>query len=243
MLGSYFGVLADRHGRRVPIAVAVAMFGSCTFACGFAGSFHELLLLRLVAGIGIGGAVPNMIALTAEFAPKRIRSLAVTVVLWGFPIGAIVGGLLSSSVIEAHGWRAVFLSRRSRAASAAAGAAAPAAGIAALSRFDRARIGATGAHSDADPPDLLLSPTTRFRIDEPVATRGRIFTLFRTDLAPGALLLATAGFFSLLLSYLMGSWTPSLLHNAGLSVRSAILGAVILNFGGLVGSFVLVARR
>jgi AAHS family 4-hydroxybenzoate transporter-like MFS transporter len=239
VFGSYFGVLADRYGRKIPITVAVGLFGACTFACAFASGFADLFVLRLIAGIGLGGAVPNMIALTAEFAPKRVRSLAVTVVLWGFPIGAIVGGLLSSSLIGAHGWRAVFF----------LGAAGPllllpllifalpeSPRYLALTARAPVRLGRILARIR---PDLPVTATTRFRIAEPAATRGRLRTLFRSDLAPASLLLAIAGFFSLLLSYLMGSWTPSLLHDAGLSVESAIFGAVILNLGALVGSYVL----
>jgi MFS transporter, AAHS family, 4-hydroxybenzoate transporter len=77
MIGSgLFGYLGDRFGRRNLIINACIVFGLFTGLVLFASTLEQLFVLRLLAGIGLGGAAPNAIALTSEFAPSRRRALA-----------------------------------------------------------------------------------------------------------------------------------------------------------------------
>jgi MFS transporter, AAHS family, 4-hydroxybenzoate transporter len=237
--GSYLGALADRYGRKALITAAVLIFSVFTFAGGLSRGFYDLLAFRCLAGVGLGGAVPNMIALTSEFAPRRWRSGAVTLVLWGFPIGAVGGGLLASRLILAFGWRSVFFT-----GAAASILLAPAlmllmpesARFLALVRPGDMRLGRLLARLR---PDLGRSPSFARPFEDAVAVRRRGGAVFQPRFLPGLLLLSLAGFASLLLQYLMSSWTPLLLQRAGLSMQGAILGGMLFNAGGLVGSGLL----
>ncbi len=85
------------------------VFGVFSLVTAWAGSIDELLLYRFITGVGLGGAMPNIIALTSEYAPARLRATLVTVMFCGFPFGSTLGGLLSAPLISAFGWPSVFI--------------------------------------------------------------------------------------------------------------------------------------
>lgn len=88
-----FGSLGDKYGRRLLILIAIVEFSVFTLACAFANSGAMLMSLRFLAGLGLGGAVPNFLALASEYAPDRKRTTMVTITMCGFPLGAVIGGL------------------------------------------------------------------------------------------------------------------------------------------------------
>src|SRR5262245_59794133 len=103
-----FSMLADRFGRRPVLIIATLFFSLITLWTGFAGSIAELRLARFVAGVGLGGIMPNAMALVGEYMPRRWRVLMMIVVTNGFNVGAIIAGLTSAWMIPKFGWRAVF---------------------------------------------------------------------------------------------------------------------------------------
>ena len=103
-----FGPLADFLGRKTLLIIAAVLFGVFTILTASANSVPMLLLFRLLAGLGLGGATPCFIALTSEYAPARLRATLVTLMWSAFPLGAMVGGLLNSYLITQMGWRAIF---------------------------------------------------------------------------------------------------------------------------------------
>lgn len=233
---SVCGYLADKFGRRWLIILPTLLFALFTLACSVANSFNELLLFRFLAGVGLGGVIPNMIALASEYAPTRSRATITVITLWGFPMGAVVGGLAAAPLIEAFGWRSIFV----------VGGLAPLALAFALIallpeslRFlalqDRHRQKAVALLrkiSPTLPSDFRLAP-------EPQQAKSGFLGIFQLQYLPATLLLSSAIFFSLFLSYILVSWVPSILTAAGMTLRQGIWGAVALNFGGVVGSFVL----
>lgn len=109
MLGALsFGSLADRFGRRHMLLAATLMFGVFTVATSLAGSLHGLLVIRFLAGIGLGGAPPCFIALASEYAPKARRALVASLVWSAFPIGIILGSFLNGYLISRFTWHAIF---------------------------------------------------------------------------------------------------------------------------------------
>lgn len=109
LIGSFiFGYLGDRLGRKKAIIIGSVFFGLLTYVCVWATSLQELMLLRFLAGIGMGGVVPNSVALVAEYAPRRLRATWVTLMFSGFSIGAGSGGLVSSVLIHRFGWPVMF---------------------------------------------------------------------------------------------------------------------------------------
>jgi AAHS family 4-hydroxybenzoate transporter-like MFS transporter len=103
-----FGPLADRLGRKTLLIVACVLFGFFTILTASANSVPALMIFRVLAGVGLGGATPCFIALTSEYAPARLRATLVTVMWSAFPLGAMLGGLLNSYLITQLGWRAIF---------------------------------------------------------------------------------------------------------------------------------------
>ena len=103
------GPLADRIGRK-PVLIACALiFGVGSLLTATAQSVESLMAWRAVTGLGMGGAMPNAIALTSEYMPRRRRAGAVTTMICGFSLGAAVGGLVAASIIPRFGWPSVFV--------------------------------------------------------------------------------------------------------------------------------------
>ena len=109
LIGSLsFSMLSDRIGRRPVLIGATLYFSVMTFITPFATSLNQLLIIRFIAGIGLGGIMPQATALAGEYSPKRLRAGVMTLITMGFTIGAAFGGFIAAALIPAFGWRAVF---------------------------------------------------------------------------------------------------------------------------------------
>src|SRR6201998_314172 len=110
MIGALvFGPLADRVGRKRIIIFSTVAFGIGAFATAFAQDITTLLVIRFLTGLGLGGAMPNAIAVTAEYNPQRRRATMVMITFCGFSVGAALGGFLAADLIPRFGWRSVFI--------------------------------------------------------------------------------------------------------------------------------------
>lgn len=88
MLGAlFFGSVSDRIGRRKTIMICVTLFSGVTALNGLAQTPEAFALCRFVAGLGIGGVMPNVVALMNEYAPKRSRSTLVALMFSGYSLG------------------------------------------------------------------------------------------------------------------------------------------------------------
>src|SRR3954454_19095880 len=110
MIGALiFGPLADRIGRKKIIILSTLAFGLGSLATAFVKDVETLLVIRFLTGLGLGGAMPNAIALTSEFNPHRRRATMVMIMFCGFSVGAALGGLLAAQLIPQFGWQSVFV--------------------------------------------------------------------------------------------------------------------------------------
>jgi AAHS family 4-hydroxybenzoate transporter-like MFS transporter len=110
MLGAFvFGYLADRFGRMRTLALCVLMFASLNIASAWTHTIGSFTIVRFLCGIGLGGAIPNVMALVSEYAPARKRNTLVALTWCGFALGAVLGGLISVPLIANFGWAAVFV--------------------------------------------------------------------------------------------------------------------------------------
>ena len=110
MLGAFFvAPLADLFGRKRVVLGSVLAFGVLTVATVGVHTITALAILRFLTGLGLGGAMPNTIALTAEFSPPARRASAVTINFASFSIGAAVGGFITAKLMPAYGWTSVFV--------------------------------------------------------------------------------------------------------------------------------------
>jgi MFS transporter, AAHS family, 4-hydroxybenzoate transporter len=231
------GRLSDRYGRRRLVSLSVVLFGLATLGCALSRGFSSLVILRVIAGIGLGGAIPNFLAYASEYAPERSRATIVVVTLWGFPAGAVLGGLLSSVLITRFGWQAVFC----------VGGLLPVLLVPLLWWLlpESIRFLTLLRNSSAEVASILrrIDPSRQFiatadyaLAEEPPRSR-HIRAVFQDGLAPGTILLGGALCVSLLITYLLVNWIPMLFHQIGMPIGDAVLGSSVLNAGGIVGSF------
>ena len=109
MIGGLIGgVLGDRLGRRTALLGSVLAFAVLTLAIAFVDSIEMLATLRFLAGVGLGGAMPNAATLASEYVPRRQRPFAVTLTIVCIPLGGAIAGELAARVIPAYGWRMLF---------------------------------------------------------------------------------------------------------------------------------------
>ena len=109
-IGAFFiAPLADSYGRRRLVVYSVIIFAILTLATAFAANLPTLVVLRLLTGIGLGGAMPNAIAITAEFSPGAKRASAVAAMFSSYSVGAGFGGIIAAGLIPAYGWGSVLV--------------------------------------------------------------------------------------------------------------------------------------
>jgi AAHS family 4-hydroxybenzoate transporter-like MFS transporter len=233
--GSVAGVFGDRLGRRRALIASVLLFGVMTLAMSIAGGPNGLAALRALAGLGLGGAIPNAAALASEFVPRRHRSFAVTLTIVCVPVGAALAGMAAIRIVPALGWRALFT----------IGGLAPIAVALLLMAMlpesprylarQRGRWGELARNlrrmgHDAPPGAAFVDQTER-----PVA-RGSLAELFAPDSRRDTLALWAAFFSCLLAVYLGFNWVPSLLSSAGMSPAVGSTGITVFNLGGVAGA-------
>jgi AAHS family 4-hydroxybenzoate transporter-like MFS transporter len=110
MLGAIvLGSLGDRLGRKRIVVGGVLLFGMATLACVATSSVMQLGIVRFLTGIGLGGVLPNVIALTAEATPHRRRAMLTSVVIIGMSLGSGLPGVVAAKLAPVHGWEALFI--------------------------------------------------------------------------------------------------------------------------------------
>jgi AAHS family 4-hydroxybenzoate transporter-like MFS transporter len=110
MIGGLIGgILGDRLGRRTALLGSVVAFAVLTLAIAFVNSIEMLAVLRFLAGVGLGGAMPNAATLASEYVPRRQRPFAVTLTIVCIPLGGAIAGELAAQVIPTYGWRMLFI--------------------------------------------------------------------------------------------------------------------------------------
>src|SRR2546428_2570133 len=107
--GAVGGVLGDRIGRRTALLFSMLSFAVLTLAISTVNGLMLLGVLRFLAGLGLGGAMPNAAALSSEYVPKRQRPFAVTLTVVCIPLGGSLAGLVGGFILPIYGWRALFL--------------------------------------------------------------------------------------------------------------------------------------
>src|SRR6266850_4420560 len=109
MIGALFsGPIADRVGRKFVVIGSALTFAFFTILTARAATLQEFVFLRFLTGLGLGGAMPNVVALTSEYTPKRLQPIFVSGLFAGMPLGALVASLLSAKMLPIWGWRSVF---------------------------------------------------------------------------------------------------------------------------------------
>ena len=240
MIGALiFGPLADRVGRKRIIVASTAVFGLCTLATALAHDLTTLTAIRFLTGLGLGGAMPNAVALTAEFSPHRRRATLVMLAFCGFSVGAAIGGLIAAALIPSFGWQSVFL-----VGGAAPLLLAPYLGarlpesirFLALARGASGQVAALLGHVF---PGARFAPGASFAVHEAPLAGLPVGHLFIAGRAVATALLWVVFFMSLLDLYFLSNWLPTVLNDLGASVSMAALIGSMLQVGGFIGVLML----
>jgi MFS transporter, AAHS family, 4-hydroxybenzoate transporter len=237
LLGSMLlSMLADRLGRRPVLVGSTAFFSLCMLGTAAVESVQQLMFLRLLTGLGLGGVMANAVALASEYSPQRRRASLLMWISCGFTGGAIAGGLISTVLIPWGGWRSVFV----------VGGLLPLA-IAAVMywRLPESLLFLSlqpGAHDRLAQllrriaPGLDQGRDLRLRGPEQVEARGSLARLFRDGRALMTLLLWLVSFTNLLNLFFLANWLPLLSTRMGFSASTAVLMGTTLQLGGLIGA-------
>jgi AAHS family 4-hydroxybenzoate transporter-like MFS transporter len=224
MIGALvFGPVADRIGRKKIIVLATSAFGVGTLVTMFAQDIYWLIALRFLTGLGLGGAMPNAVALTAEFSPVRRRATLV----------------IASVLLPMFGWRSIFL----------IGGIAPLLYAPLLKTMlpESVRFLALTGRDDATlgrllgqvAPTAAFPPGTRFVVREPELAGVPVAHLFDQGRTVMTLLFWVMFFMSLLDLYMLSNWLPTVLNDLGASISMAAAIGAMLQVGGVIGTFTL----
>ena len=232
-----FGPICDYIGRTRTLVVATLMFGILTVAAGLSQNLTQLIALRFLAGIGLGGVLPCAIALTSEYAPATRRSALVNAMFCGFTLGAATSGLIAAWLIPVFGWRMVFL----------AGGLVPVT-LAIISHFilpeSLSFLTAKGGREDEIRAVLAKITPGGVPLDwlpqsEVVSAGTPATELFAVRPLSGTLLLWLTAFCGLMSIYLLNSWMPLLLTQQGYSISQASVIGAMFQVGGTLGAIFL----
>lgn len=239
LIGSLiFGPVADAIGRKRVLLVSILIFGGGTLASAYTYSIESLTLLRLITGIGLGGAMPTCITLSSEYSPARRRMIMVTLSWSGFTAGLALGGLLAGQIIPAFGWRGVLM----------LGGIVPLLLLPLLAwQMPESVRFMTSSPKHADRLRLVVERITGKSwagvaiIDDerPTQVRSPISHLLIEGRAVRTLLLWLAFFCSLFVFYQLTSWLPSILKDAGYDIVHASRIGAMVPLGGTLGAILM----
>jgi MFS transporter, AAHS family, 3-hydroxyphenylpropionic acid transporter len=215
-MGLFFGALiggrlADGIGRKRTLVGSVALFGLLSFITQFSWDMATLSWARLLTGLGLGAALPNLIALVSEGEGGTRRSGTVAMVYAAMPFGGALASLLSM-VLPASAWRVIF----------AVGGLVP---------LILSPLMAFGMQESAAFRDLQAAAGAPTH-DARMPARGSFTAIFADGRAGRTMLLWVSFFLGLLILYLLLNWLPTLLVNDGLTRVHAASAQIGFNLGG-----------
>lgn len=239
MIGAIvFGQLADRIGRRLSIAICIVLFSGFTFINGFATNVTEFGICRFIAGLGIGGVMPNVVALMNEYAPKKMRGTLVAIMFSGYSVGGMMAAWLGMQMIPQFGWQSVFYIAILPLVLLPVILLLLPESLAFLLRQNK--VGAVREIITKIAPKTTtfdMSVKMDTSASEPaIADKPGVKQLFTADKALPSVLLWCAFFCCLLMVYALTSWLPKLMNNAGFSLGSSLQFLLVLNVGAIAGA-------
>ncbi|MCA7894276.1 MFS transporter [Burkholderia cepacia] len=230
-----FGTVAERIGRRRAIAACLTLFSVFTAAAGLAPTPVLFGVARFLAGIGIGGVMPNVIAHMTEYAPRRVRNTLVTLMFSGYSVGGMLAAVMGKGMIDAHGWQSVFVA-----------AGAPVLLVPLLMKWMPESLPFLIRHGRTDelariaqrldpayrrqPGDCYVVPRADHAGNAPVRQ------LFDDGRGFSTVMFWIACFMCLFMVYALSSWLTRLMAGAGYSLGSALTFVLVLNAGAMAGA-------
>jgi MFS transporter, AAHS family, 3-hydroxyphenylpropionic acid transporter len=203
------GFLADKLGRKPVVLAGVTTFGIFSLSTLLANGFTTLIAARFLTGLGLGAAMPAVIAYASDHSPAEMKKRAVGFIYCAIPIGGLLSGVVMQAGVFGTDWRPVYL----------VGGIAPL--IVAPLLF------------------LLLPkslPKAKLNMESTSSGTNIITGLFGKSQFSTTISLWTATFGTLLVMYLLLMWMPSLLEAMGLSKPQAQYVQMLYNLGASIGA-------
>ena len=231
------GPVADKYGRKIVIGISVSFFGITCMASALVSNLDQLVVLRLLTGLGLGAALPNVVTLMSEYCPDKSRSFITNALFCGFPLGAALGGFISAWMIPHWGWRSVLV----------AGGLFPlllsiliftilpesVKFLAAVGKSAQkiARILSKISAKEVQESDFLMADKTPHSV-----TAGLALMISRPYIV-GTLMLWLTYFMGLMIFYSLINWLPILLKDTGIQAADASLISALFPLGGVGAIF------
>lgn len=240
--GAIGGYLGDKIGRRNALLGSVVTFGVLTIGVAFATDITTLIVLRFLAGLGLGGAMPTATAISSEYVPKRRRPVAVTLTVICVPLGGALAGFIGGYILPRYGWRVLF----------GVGGALPLVLAAFLfkvlpesprylaslqARWGELRtlLGKLGHNVDAD--------AVFVDSHEKATKKASVGELFVPEFRADTIALLACFLFCFFGAYMGTNWVPSMLDRAKFDVGTASYGLLAWNLGvlffALIAAFII----
>ena len=238
LLGMAIGAMflaaqADVVGRRRIILLSGVLMGGCVLATVYVQSVPMLILARFVSGIGIGSMLASTATLTAEYAPARTKSFWVSFVMAGYPIGAVLSGMVAASIIPAYGWRSMFIT-----AGAATLLSLPIIYFFLAESLDfLLKVRPEGAleHANAMLRKMGRPVLTELPIPVAESKTGTLSDLFVGNRRSATCLLWMCLFLAFATLYFLTMWIPKLAASTGMALNVAIYAGTVFNLGAFFG--------
>jgi MFS transporter, AAHS family, benzoate transport protein len=229
-----FGMMADRFGRKISVALAVATFSLLTAAAGLVRSPIVFGALRFFAGLGLGGVLPILIAMATEYAPVKYRARIMSLAGFGYALGGIAVALVGKGLIESYGWQAVFFV-----------AGTPIVLVPLLLRsipeslpllVKRGRDAELRKMVNRFAPDYPLRPEQQFLLPQEEEVKAApIAQVFQERRTLSTLMFWIANFACLFMLYGLNTWLTKLMVTLGYSLGSALTFVIAYNLGAVLG--------
>jgi MFS transporter, AAHS family, 4-hydroxybenzoate transporter len=234
------GYAGDRFGRKTAIVAGCILYGLGTMATVSATTLHQIALLRFLTGIGLGGLMPNAIALNSELAPKRLRATLIVLMFTGITMGGSIPGAVQAWLVPQHGWQVVFW----------IGGIAPLL-VAACLTFalpESVKFLALAPHRRGE----LLATVRSLRRDLAIADDARFVTAPAPHASGSALKRILSGHFAwltpllwvcfacaLMTNFFLNSWLPLIFENSGLTAKQSGIATSCYHYGGTIGGLLV----
>ncbi len=235
-----FGWIGDRYGRKTALIASNLLFGIFTFIAAWSTDLTQLSWLRFIAGLGIGGVIPNLVAINAESAPRNLRATMAIIAVGLVPLGGALAGFVGAALVPKYGWQILF---------EIGGIVPVVLALAAIFGLPES-IKFMTLHESQRPkmeallaairPDFEVPPNARFVIeDEQQSPSSNPIYLFGSGLAAITPLTWLMFALNLMGYFFLISWTPTLMGAAHVAPATAALAGAALQVGGTVGALTL----
>ncbi len=236
MFGAIFlGTIADKIGRRWAIVICIVLFSVFTAIAGMTHDPIAFSVTRFLAGLGIGGVMPNVVAQMTEYSPRKMRSTLVTLMFSGYAVGGMLAAVLGKGLIETYGWSYVFFA-----------AVTPVLLIPFVLKslpesmpflIKMGRIDELKRIVSRMEPSYTPSANDTFELPSSHKASGApVGKLFQDGRGFSTMMIWVAFFMCLFMVYALSSWLTKLMASAGYSLGSALTFVLVLNFGAMIGA-------